>query len=732
MTFNWKIRQQGVIRRKWQQVDYPILSVPSGRKTPRPRRVYPLRLSKARVQKNFATVVLTNGVGGVGQFPARPGALHSKYDGLLCITPDWLNPADRLVLVKMIRETVQVGNKFFDLDDSFLHCFIRYPQPLWKFIYDDGEYFIKLERSLVMPPGENSIYVRYKLQEANAPITLICKCYLECRSCHHQLRADEHLQSHYENSCRPLMDRPGVQFIPQEGINVRVAARRGEYISQPHWLNNLTFPLDEQRGQEDRGDAFSPGLFHLKLSQGDSQVLVFTADQESLERLSYYRAASMENKHIKKLLRLPTAPRARNDPLVKMLVAALDQFIIHTDRGGQVLAGLPWLGVRIRDALQMVGGLLAAGRSDIARDIILNCGPTEQEGLLRDWLSGYSKNRTNAEASLRLFLAAHDYVNRLGDETFWDRPFPDQRCLRRVLVSIYQHFRDHRAGGISLDHNTGMLYLPTGFTWMNSDNPRSTPRAGYPVEIQALWYRALEVLAKVDPPSAREAHQWRRMIQQKFIPLFWDEKRGCLADVLTAEYNITAEKATPDPCLRFNQLAALQAQLVPLEQARQILDLVTRKLLIPAGIRSLAEDPLASPLKIVDNQGKLLTDPRLPYQGRCRGDETARRLAYHNGSAWPWAYPGFIEARAAVFNFSELAVKQALAFFEPVWAELASGGIGTLPEIKDGNYPHTPRGCYAYALSVAETLRVYMMLKYRQSPTPSFAPKSALVKTVSG
>jgi glycogen debranching enzyme len=90
-------------------------------------------------------------------------------------------------------------------------------------------------------------------------------------------------------------------------------------------------------------------------------------------------------------------------------------------------------------------------------------------------------------------------------------------------------------------------------------------------------------------------------------------------------------------------------------------------------------------------------------------------VAYHNGTAWPSAYPSFIEARAAVFRFTDLAVKQALAFFEPIKTHLCEGGIGTIAEMKDGNFPHRPRGCYAYAVSVAEALRVYMLLKYHKT-----------------
>jgi glycogen debranching enzyme len=251
---------------------------------------------------------------------------------------------------------------------------------------------------------------------------------------------------------------------------------------------------------------------------------------------------------------------------------------------------------------------------------------------------------------------------------------------------------------------------------MNTSYPCATPRGGFPIEIQALWFQVLAVLAEVCPAYATQAQQMRKQIAEKFISLYWNEKRGYLADVLIAQKHTAAEKALADTSLRFNQLEAINAGLVPLDQARQVIDLITRRLLVPAAVRSLSEDPLAVPLKIVDDRGILLADPRMPYQGTCSGNETTRRVAYHNGTAWLNAYPGFIEARASVFRFTDLAVRQALAFFEPIRAHLVENGIGTISEMKDGNYPHHARGCYGYALGVAEALRVYMLLKYQQRP----------------
>ncbi|MBN2375414.1 MAG: glycogen debranching enzyme N-terminal domain-containing protein [Sedimentisphaerales bacterium] len=744
LTFNWKIKRDRQVERQWQNQEYPILSAPSGLKAVRSQKIYPLKLQKQQLVKDSSTVLLTNGVGSYCQCSAIPQQINSKYDCLLAVATDSADPANRLALVKTAKETVQIGDKYFDLDESFLTSFTRYPQPLWEFSYDDGEYFLILERSLVMPYGENELYVRYKLREANVPVTLISKFYLECRGYHDQSRADQPLPRKFEQASRALSEQVGVGFAPIPELSLRLIARHGEFVSQPHWIYDIDHPLDRQRGYASKGDAFSPGFFSVTLGKKDSQSILITTSPKSIETISAHRSALTENARVKnELVARLSNESARKDPLAKMLVTALDQFLVRGPSGWQVLSGYPWLGVGTRDALFCVDGLLAAGREDVAEDVILNAAHTEKDGLLADWLSGGPKTCLNVESSLRLFLAADNFVRQTGKDYFWESLVGDQRSIREVLVDIYEKFRDGsgintaagsmvnvagksadgspvvstviRADRPALDFETGLLYCPAGSTWMNTSNPAATPRAGFPVEIQAQWYQVLEVLAKVYPPYAEEARQIRDLIIQNFTKLFWSDQKGYLADVLIASNPNTSRKALSDYALRFNQLAAVHAGLVSVENSRVIVDKITSRLLVSASLRSLAEMPLAVPLKIVNEQGELLADPRLPYQGSYTGNETQRRLAFHNGTAWPWAYPGYVEARAAVFDFSDLAVKQALAFFEPFRSELTQGVLGSISEIKDGNFPHTPRGCGAYALSVAEVLRVYLRLKYQQN-----------------
>lgn len=710
LTFNWKIHHGQKIQRELQQRRYHVLSVPSGRKESRSRKVYPLAIEKSQLHRP-SKVLLTNGIGAMSQSMAIPGKCESKYDVLLAAACDRSNPVDRTSLVKTVRETVQVGQKFFDLDDSFLTTFTRYPHSVWEFVYDDGEHYLELERRLVMTPGENNLLLTYKLREANRAIKITTKVFLEYRSPHNQVSNSD--IGHLEEYCNVLSSGNGVMFRPGENISVRIVCTHGDYIHQPSLEQDWYYPEDSQNGLDSHGDAFSPGVFTCHLSKGQNETIVFAVGNSKADKLvTSHKAQVSLSSHRKELVKKVPLAVAQKDPIVRMLVWALDQFIVETDSGYQVLSGYPWLPAMTAQSLRSVPGLLAAGRNEVVRDVILRVAASERDGLLEDF-PHHTANRTGIEASLRLFLATWDYINATGDSDIYSSDCGNGRSLGGVLRGIFKALKRGDGKGPSLDDSSGLLYCPAGFTWMNSTGPQATPRCGYPVEIQPLWMKALWVFCEMDSSFKGEVSEITSLAMNKFLELFWSNRRGYLADILQAEGKIAAIGAIPDFSLRFNQLTAIDACLLSLEQARAVVDLIARRLLIPAGVRSLAEDQLEIPLHIRDEHGYPLIDPYKPYCGHCVGNETQRRIAYHNGTAWLWAYPRFIEARASAFGFSELAFKQALAFFEPIFTHLTQAGIGQLSEIKDGDYPHTPRGCYAHALTVAETLRVYMRLKYR-------------------
>jgi glycogen debranching enzyme len=205
-----------------------------------------------------------------------------------------------------------------------------------------------------------------------------------------------------------------------------------------------------------------------------------------------------------------------------------------------------------------------------------------------------------------------------------------------------------------MDPASALIWSPSHFTWMDTNFPAATPREGYPVEIQVLWIRLLRQLARLGAPS-NEGESWAALAERaerSFLNLFWLERQGFLADLLIARAGQPAAEATVDTALRSNGLFAVSLGLLTGAHARRCVDTALRYLVVPGALRSLAPLPVTPPLPVQAADGRLLNDPERPYCGRYEGDEdTRRKPAYHNGTAWTWTFPVFCEALARAWDF---------------------------------------------------------------------------------
>jgi glycogen debranching enzyme len=253
---------------------------------------------------------------------------------------------------------------------------------------------------------------------------------------------------------------------------------------------------------------------------------------------------------------------------------------------------------------------------------------------------------------------------------------------------------------------------------MDTNFPAGTPRQGYPVEIQVLWIRLLRQLAVVD---VGQEEKWRSLTAQteaSFQRLFWLEEKGYLADCIAALPGQNAASGTVDAALRSNYLFAISLGLLEGEPARRGVQAALRYLVVPGALRSLAPLPVSLALPVHGNDGRLLNDPLEPYWGRYEGDEdTRRKPAYHNGTAWTWTFPTFCEALALAWDCHSHAIAAAKSYLSSLDCPLFEGCIGQIPEILDGDAPHTQRGCDAQAWGVTEALRVWLWLQ-TDAPRP--------------
>jgi glycogen debranching enzyme len=215
--------------------------------------------------------------------------------------------------------------------------------------------------------------------------------------------------------------------------------------------------------------------------------------------------------------------------------------------------------------------------------------------------------------------------------------------------------------------------------------------------------------------SLAERERWAALAAQALASLerfFWREDLGYYADVLLGGHGRPASEAVVDDALRSNGLFVVSLGLVTGVRAQRSVQAARRFLIVPGALRSLAPLPVSVPLPNRAGDGRLLNDPAAPYWGHYEGDEdTRRKPAYHNGTAWTWTFPVFCEALARAWEFSPPAVLAARAYLLSTGRLLGEGCQGQLPEIVDGDAPHTQRGCDAQAWSVAEALRVWRLLR---------------------
>jgi len=250
---------------------------------------------------------------------------------------------------------------------------------------------------------------------------------------------------------------------------------------------------------------------------------------------------------------------------------------------------------------------------------------------------------------------------------------------------------------------------------MDTNNPPCTPREGYPVEIQALWYNALTFVSTIsNEPGNEHYEKLARRVRDNFTA-FYPNKSGYLNDCLSVPVGTPARNAVADPVLRPNQLFAIRFGLVKAETAKSILRIIEEKLLVPLGVRSLADERLAVPLSIKWN-GLEIGDPYYRYHGKYIGPEGPRengpwrKIAYHNGTAWTWLFFEFLLAYLKVYGKTPATLARIREFLRPLEPHLSDAGVGSISELLDGDAPHTPRGCDCQAWSVAKALEVLSLL----------------------
>ncbi|QSH41975.1 amylo-alpha-1,6-glucosidase [Lentisphaerota bacterium ZTH] len=660
--------------------------------------------SRKEVGRGHLYALCSNSLGGMSQMRAEWGTLRSKYDAVLAANLNSDYPVDRQVMFSRCRGWLICSDYSQELNLSCLESFAAGSDNAarWTFKIPAGQgKSVPLEITLQMATEGNAVQLKFHRQNVSPdsqsglngdiPIKIILRPDIEDRVNHNITRAMDGPEAHFPRSIS-CMSR-GFEFKPARSRCLEVHLDRGAFVPQPEWQYMVGLPVEHERGLEAHTDLFSPGFFEFELKANDCGTLLATVDASGScgeSKLNDFKWNGFA---------LPEAQAPET-----ALYHGIKRFIVKRDQYHTVIAGYPWFLDWGRDTLICLRGMIAAGYLQEAKDIIMQFAGFERQGTIPNMIRGNDhSNRDTSDAPLWLFVAIQDYCRAVGDEQLLK-----EKCGRRtifdILLSIAENYRIGTPNGIAVDEESGLVFSPSHFTWMDTNYPACTPREGYPVEIQALWLAALDFLAPHDKLWLNLRDNARMSLQE----MFWLRHRDFLADCLHARPGTPARRAVPDDACRSNQLLAVTLNAVEHDIIMRGVIRSSEALLIPGAIRSLADAEVEFKLPVT-NGGHLLNDPEKPFWPRYRGDEdTRRKPAYHNGTAWTWPFPSYCEALYQVGG--ENSRERALTILMSCRELFESGTPGQVPEILDGGAPHRWRGCGAQAWGITELYRVCKVL----------------------
>jgi len=668
--------------------------------------------------------LMTNGRGGMARMQIDLGKVESKYDAVLAANLHASVPVDRHIFVKRIRVWVVADGFITPLNGQNLIGFAPGPPCEWRFVASAGDgRMVEIHCVADMLPGSNTTVLRFLRPQGppafgtdlpeSSQVSLTVRPDILDRNFHYETQKNERSEHHFSSHVRKLTTGTGFEFKPAQDRCLVVRSRGGEYHEQEEWSLGVLHPIEATRGQVDREDMFSPGWFELPLNHGDQVDLVCSAELNPPDEDQLDAFVSTRQSYVDRAL----AKAALPDDFGQRLVQAVQAFVVKREESSTVIAGYPWFLDWGRDSLICARGMLTAGLVDEVRQLLVTFGRFAQKGTLPNSIHGEdASNRDTSDAPLWYGVVAEELAAQAGSEIYDIQVDDGGRTIRDVLVEIADGYRVGTSNGIGMDPKSGLIWSPSHFTWMDTNHPPGTPRQGFPIEIQALWIRLCRQLARLGVPETGVGNaSWQSLADQaqEFMgKLFWIEELGYPADLLIASSNQPAKEALVDTALRSNCLFTVSLGLLEGSQARRCVDAAGRYLVVPGALRSLAPLPVSVPLAIHGSDGGLLNHPEEPYWGKYEGDEdTRRKPAYHNGTAWTWPFPTFCEALAMAWKEDPQARAAARSYLGSMDRLLAEGCLGHLPEIVDGDTPHTHRGCDAQAWSVTEALRVWKLLQ---------------------
>jgi predicted glycogen debranching enzyme len=620
----------------------------------------------------------TNGLGGFASSTVS-GAHSRKYHGLLVAAMK--PPVERLVLLSKLEETLICGEQQFHLSSNqypgaiypkgFQHLvnFDRYLFPV--FTYKAGG--IKLQKTIAAIQGENTTVIVYEVLSAKKSFSMELLPLCSCRDFHSICQANDAIYKGYvfENG---VFRTKNYHDSPEFFIGVP------ESTFQPtqQWHHRIEYYMEQERGLDFHEDLFNHGKFVLPLKEGDRLGIIISTENPSTKNA--FLLFDQELKRREMLIE-----KYSQNKSIQQLVLAADQFVVRRGHDLKtIIAGYHWFSDWGRDTMISLPGLcLVTGRFEDAKKILRAFAAMVSEGMLPNKFSDYGEapEYNTVDATLWFFHAIHQYYHYTNDKSFVTSIIP-------VLKDCMDwHYKGTRYN-IHVDSDELLYAGKEGvqLTWMDAKvgDWVVTPRRGKAVEINALWYNALCIMAALlkETGDFKESHNFNeRAVRAKtsFNALFWNEAKECLYDFIDGN--------TKNDDLRPNQIFALSLpfELFNKEKGKKILNKITSRLLTSRGLRSLSHD-------------------HADYKPYYNGDRWHRDAAYHQGTVWSFLLGPYVDA---IIKLKGTEGKtEAANIVRNFLHHLNEACVGSVSEIFDAESPHYPKGCVAQAWGVGEILRV--------------------------
>ena len=639
-----------------------------------------LRLEKAvmtNLQESLRRELLRTNRSGAYSSSTLVDCNTRKYHGLLVVPVPELDDENHVLLSSLDCTVIQhgaefnlglhkyQGNNFSPNGHKYIREFDASLVPTTT--YRVGGVILKKE--VIFQHYEDRILIRYTLVEAHSATTLRFRPFLAFRSVrqftHENMTASREYHE-IDGGIKTCMYAGYPDLYMQ-------FSKKNEFVFHPDWYRGVEYPKEQERGYASNEDLYVPGYFEMPIKKGESIVFAGSTSQ-------------IKSSSLKKLFDEEVADRKPRDNFYHCLVTAAHQFHNRQPNDDRyLLAGYPWFKARARDTFIALPGLtLAIGEIDYFEMVMKTSEKALREFMDDKPISGKIYEIEQPDVPLWAIWAIQQYAKEVGRDKCFE-------MYGKLIQDIVKFILDGKHPNLRLDDN-GLLYSNgrnKAVTWMNStaNGKPVVPRSGYIVEFNALWYNALKFSAsmaadKADAKGAEELETLAATVKKSFVDTFVNEY-GYLLDYVDGNMM--------DWSVRPNMIFAVALDYSPLsqDQMKSVVDICTRELLTPKGLRSLSPKSGG-------------------YNPIYVGPQTQRDYAYHQGTAWPWLGGFYMEACLKLYKRSRLSfIERQLVGYED---EMDYHAIGTISELFDGNPPFHGRGAMSFAMNVAEILRTLKLI----------------------